>query len=68
MITLGFLTLSQSLQQKTYLKWSCCTGPRALEEQEFTSELLSDSLVDAIDYQILLIQCPAYYSFVYTNG
>lgn len=60
MVTLVFLTLSKALQQKTYLKWNCCTGPRALEEQEFTSELKSDSVVGAINYQSLLTQWATY--------
>lgn len=64
MVTLAFLTLPQALQQMTYLKWNFCTGPRALVGQVFTEELWSDSVVDAIDYHILLIQCPAYYNFV----
>lgn len=40
------------------------TGTRALVGQELTSELRSDSVVGAIDHQVLLIQRPAYYSFV----
>lgn len=64
MVTLAFLTLLQSLQLMTYLKWNFCRGPRALVGQVCTAELWSDSVVDAIDYHILLIRHPAYYSFV----